>query len=51
MAGGELLQQRCQKNKTGQQKESAADPAERIARAYAGRHEEDCRRDKQDPAP
>ena len=51
MAGGKLGQQRRQENKTGQQKEGAADQAEWIACAYAGRHEEDCRRNKQDPAP
>jgi hypothetical protein len=51
MAGCKLSQQRCQENKTGQQKEGAADQTEWIACAYAGRHEEDCRGNKQDPAP
>jgi hypothetical protein len=51
MAGGKLIQQRRHENKTGQQKEGAADQAEWIACAYAGRHKENCRRNKQDPAP
>jgi hypothetical protein len=51
MAGGKLVQQRRDENKTGQQKQGSADQAEWIACAYAGRHEENCRRNKQDPAP
>jgi hypothetical protein len=51
MAGCKLGQQRRQEDKAGHQKEGAANQAEWIACAYAGRHEEDCRRNKQDPAP
>jgi len=51
MAGCKLGQQRRQEDKTGHQEEGATNQAEWIAGAYTGRHEEDCRRNKQDPAP